>query len=160
MQYDIKDYENRVELLDYVEQITSYADKMGISDRVGVDFTEIGFLITLPAEFLFGSGNAVIKIDAYPFLRKTAGLLKRVDYGIQVEGHTDNVSINNEQFPSNWELSSARAVSVVKFLVRAGIPPEKLSAVGYGEYQSKFSNTTLEGRARNRRVEIRIDLSR
>ncbi|MBN1522361.1 MAG: flagellar motor protein MotB [Candidatus Aureabacteria bacterium] len=160
LQYDVKEYNQRVELLDYVEEITTYAQKMGISDRVTTDFTEEGFLISMPSEFLFESGSAEVKTEAYPFLRKVSALLKRIDYAIQVEGHTDDRSISNEKFPSNWELSASRAVAVVKLLTRMGIPPERLSAVGYGEFQPKFSNETEEGRQKNRRVEMKIDLSR
>ena len=70
LQYDIKEYKKRIELLDYVEEITAYAEKMGISDRVSADFTDLGVLITMPAEFLFDSGSTSIKMEAYPFLRK------------------------------------------------------------------------------------------
>jgi len=160
LRYDVKVYKNKTELLDFVEEITNYAQKMGISDRVTTDFTEEGFILSINSEFLFESGGADIKVDAYPFLRKVAALLKNINYGIQVEGHTDNRPISNEKFPSNWELSAGRAISVVKMLIRMGISPERMSAVGYGEYHPKYSNETEEGRKRNRRVEIKIDLSK
>ncbi|MDR1560313.1 MAG: OmpA family protein, partial [Clostridiales bacterium] len=72
-----------------------------------------------------------------------------------VEGHTDNIPISTAQFASNWELSAARATTVVRLLVdMAGIPPEKMSAVGYGEYKPVADNSTAEGRGKNRRVDI------
>ncbi|MCK5708805.1 MAG: OmpA family protein [Candidatus Aureabacteria bacterium] len=160
MHYDVKEYKKRVELVDVVEELTSYAQKIGISDKVTVDFTEIGFMITMPSEFLFDRGDAKLQISSHKLLRKIAVLLKRIEYGIQVEGHTDDLSISNPTFASNWELSASRAVSVVKFLISKGIQPERLSAAGFGEFQPKYSNETDEGRTRNRRVEIKIDLSR
>jgi chemotaxis protein MotB len=76
------------------------------------------------------------------------------DRRFQVEGHTDNVPIATERFPSNWELSSARALSVVQLLVRGGVAPESLSGAGYGEFQPVASNDDRESRRRNRRIEI------
>jgi chemotaxis protein MotB len=76
---------------------------------------------------------------------------------IRIEGHTDNVPINTPRFPSNWELSVARATSVVQYLIsRHNFPPERLSATGYGEYRPKASNATAEGRQKNRRVDFVI----
>ena len=76
------------------------------------------------------------------------------DRSFQVEGHTDDVPIATERFPSNWELSSARALSVVRVLVQAGVSPEHVSGAGYGEYQPVADNGTAEGRRLNRRIEI------
>ena len=72
----------------------------------------------------------------------------------QVEGHRDNVPISTERFPSNWELSSARALSVVRILIDAGVAPEHVSGAGYGEYQPVASNDDRDGRRLNRRIEI------
>ncbi|HHW18203.1 MAG TPA: OmpA family protein, partial [Firmicutes bacterium] len=77
------------------------------------------------------------------------------DNPIRVEGHTDNWPISTDKFPSNWELSTARATNVVRFLIEeAGIQPERLQAAGYGEYHPIDSNDTPEGRQRNRRVDV------
>ena len=76
------------------------------------------------------------------------------DRRFQVEGHTDDVPISTERFPSNWELSSARALAVVRLLVEGGISPENVSGAAYGEYQPVASNDDRNGRARNRRIEI------
>ena len=76
------------------------------------------------------------------------------DRQFQVEGHTDDVPISTERFPSNWELSSARALSVVRLLIQAGVPPENVSGAGYGEFQPVASNEDAGGRRLNRRIEI------
>jgi len=78
------------------------------------------------------------------------------DNQIRIEGHTDDLPIHNSVFPSNWELSSARAISVLRYFIQKGIEPQRLAAVGYGEYHPLVPNTSPENRARNRRVEIYI----
>ncbi len=112
-------------------------------------------------EILFDSGSAEIKPEGQEVLRRVGRVLKQQkDKGIVIEGHTDNVPISGalaERFPTNWELSTARATSVVRFLEdEVGIEPERLSAVGYGPYRPVASNDTPEGRARNRRIEIKL----
>ncbi len=112
-------------------------------------------------EILFDSGSARIKPEGREVLRRLGEMLKaRTDKAIVIEGHTDNVPIAGalaERFPSNWELSTARATSVVRFLQdEVGVQPERLSAVGFGPYRPVASNNTPEGRARNRRIEIKL----
>lgn len=122
---------------------------------VGIAFTDKGILITLEESFLFRSGIADIDPGGLPLLDKIADVIRKTSNPIRVEGHTDNNKINTDRFPSNWELSIARAVNVVKYLVEAGkIPPHRLSAVGYGESRPIFPNDTPQHRAGNRRVEI------
>ena len=118
---------------------------------------ERGLVITFVAEVLFDSGRAVIKKEAYPILDKVAKVIKDKVYDreIGVEGHTDNEPIMHSGWKSNWELSTARATSVLHYLVDEGkLNPKKLSAIGYGEYRPIASNETAEGRQKNRRVEI------
>lgn len=105
---------------------------------------------------LFDSGQAVIKPEGQEVLRQIAGVLGQFPSNqIHVTGHTDNVPIHTAQFPSNWELSSARAMAAVRFLVEeAGVNPNRLAAVAHGEFQPVASNATSEGRARNRRIAI------
>jgi len=110
-------------------------------------------------KILFDSGKADLKPAGLKVLQQIGDILKSaVDKNIQIEGHTDNVPISGtlaEKFPSNWELSTARATTVLHFLQsNAGIPGERLAAVGYGEYQPLSSNSTPEGRAQNRRIQI------
>lgn len=108
---------------------------------------------------LFDSGEAELKLEGQEILRKVAGVLAQYPHRrIHVIGHTDNVPIRasaRARYPSNWELSTARALAAVRFLVdQAGVAPERLGAVGYGEFRPLADNQTAEGRAKNRRIAI------
>ncbi len=118
-----------------------------------------GLVLRFVAEVFFDSGKADIKPEAYPILDKVAEFLKEEvpDRKIAIEGHTDNQPIKYSGWASNWELSAARALSVLHYLVdEKGIAPERVQAVGYGEYHPIADNSTPEGRQKNRRVEIVI----
>ena len=106
---------------------------------------------------MFDSGEAVLKPDGESVMRKIAALLSgHPELKIQVVGHTDNVPIRS-RFPSNWELSTARALAAVHFLTeKAGVDPRRVGAVGYGEFRPIADNATVEGRAMNRRIAIII----
>ena len=112
--------------------------------------------VEINTSILFPSGSAQLSGQAEPVLRELAGKLQPLNNIIHVEGFTDNVPINNFEFISNWELSAARAASVVHLFTRLGIDPQRLAAVGYGEYRPVASNDTPEGRASNRRVVLVI----
>ena len=112
--------------------------------------------LNLPNSLLFGSGDAEPHYDAFEVVEKIASVLNNRDNAVKVEGFTDNEPINTSRFPSNWELSAARAAAVVRMLVMEGIEPERLAAVGYGQYQPVARNDTEEGRQRNRRVVLLI----
>lgn len=107
---------------------------------------------------LFDSGKAEVKPDGLVVLQKVIDILKSVkDKAIRIEGHTDNVQIVGElarKFPTNWELSAARAINVLRYLQQQGIDPLNLSAIAFGEYKPVASNETKEGKAQNRRIEI------
>jgi chemotaxis protein MotB len=96
-------------------------------------------------------------MDAVRALDAVSQVLAQVDYPLAVEGHTDNTPIRTEQFPSNWELSAARAASVVRLFVETGIDPRRLTAVGYADQRPKADNATPDGRQQNRRVSISIE---
>jgi len=131
-----------------------------INDKqIKLQMMEKGLVITVVGDLLFDSGKAKIKSEAYPLLDKVSSVLKdnMVQFNVGIEGHTDNVPITRSNWKSNWELSSARALSVVHYLATdQGISPKRLSAIGYGEYQPVASNETKDGRKQNRRVEIVI----
>lgn len=129
------------------------------SKQVSVGMEERGVVITFVDEVLFDSGKAIIKPGAYDVLNRVADILKDkvADKNIGVEGHTDNQPIKYSGWKSNWELSTARATSVLHYLVdNCGITPERLQATGYGEYRPVASNLTQDGKQKNRRVEIII----
>ena len=112
-------------------------------------------VVELPEGVLFDSGRAEIKRDGQETLRQVATILKTIeDRDFQIAGHTDNVPIRSRRFPSNWELSSARAVNVARFLVGEGVAPTRLSAAGYADTEPVANEDTAEARALNRRIEI------
>jgi chemotaxis protein MotB len=122
-----------------------------ISLKMGPD----GLVISLREAGFFDSGSATPKAEALPTLRKIADRLADTPYDLRIEGHTDNVSIHNAEFDSNWELSSARATRIARLLMEMRvIPPDRLSAAGYAEFHPAESNDTAEGRAANRRVDL------
>jgi chemotaxis protein MotB len=112
--------------------------------------------IEIKSSILFQSGNSVLSEDAEDILATLGNIIKVYPNQIQVEGYTDNIPINTRKFPSNWELSSARAASVVHLFEEVGVDPNNMQAIGYGEYRNKVSNDTKEGRSENRRVKIVI----
>jgi len=120
--------------------------------------TDEGIAVRFPGKILFDLGEAKLKPEAKQILNQILPVLKKYNYPLRVEGHTDNLPIHTEKFPSNWELSTARAINVIKYLGEKEIDKELLSAVGYGEHRPLFPNDTPEHRAANRRVEIVIIL--
>lgn len=123
---------------------------------IQVSSNELWLQIELKDSILFASGNADPSAQALAIFDEIAAILKNYSNPIQVEGFTDNVPINSARYPTNWELSSARASAIVKVLASKGVAPERLAAVGYGEFQPIATNETSEGRAQNRRVAIMI----
>lgn len=112
--------------------------------------------IEMNTNILFSSADSELEDEAYPALEALAKVLKTLPNAIDVEGHTDNLPINTDKFPSNWELSSARAASVVHLFTKYGVSPKRLSSIGYAEHRPIASNDTEDGRLRNRRVKVVI----
>ncbi|HVA65339.1 MAG TPA: OmpA family protein [Elusimicrobiota bacterium] len=112
--------------------------------------------LTLASGVLFGSGSAVLTSQAKSALAQVAKELARIPNDIVVEGHTDNVPIHSQRYNSNWELSMARAYTVIVFFQAQGITPKRLAGIGYGQYRPVADNATAAGRAKNRRIEIDI----
>jgi chemotaxis protein MotB len=110
--------------------------------------------VEIRADVLFPSGVANLSPQALPPLRDIAGILAGFSNPLRVEGHTDDVPIATAEFPSNWELSAARAASVARLLIDSGVDPHRLAIAGRGEFQPEASNATEEGRNRNRRVKL------
>jgi chemotaxis protein MotB len=123
--------------------------------RLSVAIDRGRMVIQLPQDILFESGSATLGADGRGTLAEVAAVLADIDdRSFQVEGHTDDVPIATARFPSNWELSTARALSVVRLLVDRGVNPMTLSGAGYGEFRPVAQNDTPDGRRRNRRIEI------
>ncbi|WP_428312349.1 flagellar motor protein MotD [Hydrocarboniphaga sp.] len=123
-------------------------------NMVRVRASEQTLEVEIRADILFPSGSSQLADQARPVLGKVADILKKFPNPMRVEGHTDSLPISNAVFPSNWELSSARAASVVHLFVKQGIEPTQLSVAGFGEFRPAGDNATLEGRNRNRRVVV------
>ncbi len=124
--------------------------------KVRVTQSPRGVRVEINASVLFAPGEARLSDDTGEVLKAVASVLKSDDHAIQVEGHTDSVPIRNAAFPSNWELSSVRASSVVRLFAESGVTQNRLTAVGRGDTQPVDSNDTAEGRQRNRRVTVII----
>ena len=123
--------------------------------RVSVNIVRGRMVIQLPQDILFASGSATIGAEGRGTLQEIGAVLAELgDREFQVEGHTDNVPISTERFPSNWELSSARALSVVRLLIQAGVQPGSVSGAGFGEFQPVAENGDAASRRLNRRIEI------
>lgn len=156
---DIDKIRQLQEEVDRLSQIQAeLEEKLRGVNGVSLSMEARGLVITFLDEILFDSGKAKIKPEAFSSLDKVASVItsKASDLDIGVEGHTDNVPIKYSGWKSNWELSTARATSVLHYLVEKGVSPERLAAIGYGEFRPVTSNDTAEGRRKNRRVEIVI----
>lgn len=148
------------QLQELKEQVEKYLEQNNLQANVLVELDARGLLLRFKENVLFDSGKADLKPDALKILSFLGNILSTPEFAeryIRVEGHTDNVPINTVRFPSNWELSTGRASSVIKFYVEnTNFRPERFTASGYGEYYPVASNDTPEGRALNRRVDIVI----
>ena len=134
--------------------------KKELADRqVKLEMAERGLVLTFVSEVLFDSGKAILRSEAKESLAKVASVIREkvADRDIGIEGHTDNEPIKMSGWKSNWELSTARATSVLHLLDEKGVSPRRLVAKGYGEYRPVMSNNTQDGRQANRRVEIVIE---
>lgn len=123
-------------------------------DLVVVKRTDFWLEIEIRTDILFSSGSAAVAETAWPVLSRLAGILSPFGNKLRIEGHTDNIPINTPTFPSNWELSAARAASVVHLFMREGVDPGRMTVAGFGEYHPVGDNRQAEGRNRNRRVVI------
>lgn len=155
----IKQLTNQLEELEQAKRTLEDRLAKEIADKqILLEQTNRGLVITMANDILFDSGKAKLKKNAYPVLDKIATVLNEEASGrdVGVEGHTDTVPIKHSGWKSNWELSSARSTNVLHYLIGKGVTPQRLSAIGYGEYKPIDTNDTKSGRSRNRRVEIII----
>jgi chemotaxis protein MotB len=151
--------QNKHLAIDATMRIRKAIKEENLEDAIKVKVTESGIAIKLSDPIGFDLGEAEIKPELVPVLSSISQIINRVpDTQIRVEGHTDDIPIHNYKYPSNWELSAARALNIVKFMAGAGgIEPSRLSAIGYGEYRPLVPNTSIENRRKNRRIEIYVE---
>lgn len=144
------------ELSDVQQQLDTTLQGLVQQSRVSLSGNEDWVEIDINASLIFDSGEAELSKEAQQIFNQIADVLAPYENAVEVSGHTDDVPISNAEFANNWELSSARAVAVVNWLAYNGIKPERLAAVGYGEYRPVADNATAEGKAANRRVVLRV----
>lgn len=139
------------------EQLSKLIIENNYSNSVQLEETERGITIHILEDILFPPGKAVINESSKLVLNKLAKVLVTIPNDIRIEGHTDNVPIFTERYPSNWHLSVDRALSTAYYLInQENIPPDKVSIVGYSEYRPMVPNNSSESRAKNRRVDLVI----
>ncbi len=155
-EYEKKAAGEALEKLQGFEQtLTGKATLAGFSDNLLVSLEGRGMVVTvLSDEVLFRPGSAALEPAGFTVLGVVAEALRSIPNSIVIEGHTDSRPISNNRFQSNWELSTARATTVLQYFLSAGVSQDRLAASGYGETRAVADNATAEGQAKNRRVEI------
>lgn len=147
-----------MDVYESIQELERLAEEQGFADDLYIEVTETGLLIQLGDKVLFDLGKADLRPAAYDILNLVGKLIRENANDTMVSGHTDNIPISNEQFASNWELSLARALRVVKYLINfAEVPPTVISAAGYSEYRPIMPNNSPENRQKNRRVEFLVN---
>jgi chemotaxis protein MotB len=137
------------------EELEALSNRFDLEDEIELLFSKEGLVMRFSEHTLFESGVAIISPQALPLLEKIGVIIAQTDYLIRIEGHTDNVPIHTAAFPSNWELSTARAVNVLRYFIQNHrIDAKRLSAEGLGEFRPLMANDTEENRATNRRVVV------
>ena len=146
----------REQMRGIAQDILKILDSLVRDGQVKVTQSNRGISVEINASVLFASGQAQLRPESGRALQQVAKVLAPTGQGIQVEGYTDDVPISTALFPSNWELSAARASSVVRLFSENGVAEQRLSVIGYGPNRPATGNETPEGRARNRRVTVMI----
>ncbi|MBU5593687.1 flagellar motor protein MotB [Amphibacillus sp. MSJ-3] len=148
---------NQESLEELLAEVEGFLEEHQLQDVITANRTDQGVVLILQERILFDTAEAVIKSEGEPFLDKVALLLSNIPNYVRVEGHTDSRPISTEQFPSNWELSGARASSVIRYIINSGdFIEERFISVGYGDTRPIVPNDSSENWQKNRRVEIII----
>jgi chemotaxis protein MotB len=149
--------EEQESLREVQRKIEEFARARHLTEKIHTTLDERGLIIRLASDgLLFDSGAAHLRAAALPLLERAARVLAgaRIDNPVRVEGNTDSVPIHTAQFPSNWDLSAARASAVLQALLHGGLPPARLSVAGYADQHPVAPNTSAAGRSANRRVDL------
>jgi chemotaxis protein MotB len=147
--------ETKSELAEIFHTLEELAYEFDMGREINLVRTREGLVMRLSEHTLFGLGSADIAVEALPLLQKVGAIISKTDYLIRIEGHTDNLPIHTGRYPSNWELSTARAVNVLRYFIdNYKINPRRLAAEGFSEFHPLVENDTSESRGKNRRVEI------
>lgn len=149
-----EDIQANAEKMKRAETLKQAIQRAGMEDAVAVEVIANEIELKINDNVLFPSARADLSDQGISLLSHILPTLQEEKYQINVEGHTDNVQISTDRFPSNWELSAARALSVVHYFESQGVPPETMQATAYGETRPMADNSTEEGRRKNRRVQL------
>lgn len=154
---DEDEQDKQDQLTNLLDEVEAYLQREGLSEVITANRTERGVVLILQERVLFETGRAELIDEAIPFLNKVGTLLENIDNFVKVEGHTDSRPINTFQFPSNWELSTARASSVIRYFIDdLQLDPARFQAVGYADTRPVAENNGPDNWQKNRRVEIVI----
>lgn len=154
---DEREHETKDSLHTLMEDVESFLTEHKLTNVISASRTERGVVLVLQERILFDSGEANILKSGKPFLNKIGDLLTNIPNHVKVEGHTDNRPISNYRYPSNWELSGARAGSVIRYLIQENdLDESRFSIAGYGDTRPLVPNTSAKNWSQNRRVEIVI----
>ncbi len=151
-----KNTQNNQQMLVIANKIRDSLKPLIKKGLVNVNQNNLWVEVELNNSLLFDIGSAELESEANSVIRQLVKVIKPLHNQVDIEGHTDNIPIRNEIFPTNWELSASRSASLVRSLIRRGINPRRLTAIGYGEFRPKASNKTKKGRQVNRRVSVVI----
>ena len=157
---EIREMQEQEELNQIAGEFENSFEDLIFEQRVSVQKKDDWIEISLDDTVVFSSGGVEPIDEALPIIEKIARIMQGHTNAMLVEGHTDNVPIRSATFPSNWELSAARAASVVRYLALEGISPSRMGAMGYGEFQPVVRNDTPQGRRKNRRVVLLVSKSK
>lgn len=144
----------KVSLSQINKEVKKLVVEQELSSQVTVSMNARGVTLGIASDLAFGSGTAILSGPIKSFLVKLVSTMEKATYAIAVEGHTDNDPIRSSQFPSNWELSAARASAVIRYLTEQGIAADKFRAIGFGDTVPLVANDTRANKAKNRRVDI------
>lgn len=151
---EVDDAQATAELRELQARLTADLDGLFDAGQVEIQGGKLWFTIEIRSALLFEPGDVIPAIEADPIIAKIAEVLRSADNPIHIEGYTDNQPVSGDRFPSNWELSAARAAAVVRMLEMNGVESALMAAVGYGEFKPAYSNRTLEGQQLNRRIVV------
>jgi chemotaxis protein MotB len=147
--------DNKSELAKIFHTLEELAYEFNLEKEINLSLTHHGLVMRMAEHTLFGLGSADIANEALPLMQKVGAIISKTDYQVRIEGHTDNLPIHTERYPSNWELSTARAVNVLRYFIKYHhVDPRRLAAEGFSEFHPLVANDTSENRKKNRRVEI------
>ncbi|NJN92612.1 MAG: OmpA family protein [Anaerolineales bacterium] len=145
------------DFISVTSELTTFAAQAGLEGDISVNMNMEGLIISLSEGLIFEAGSPDLKPESLETLHKVAGILRPITNPVRIEGHTDNLPTNDPRYPSNWELSLARSVTIIHYLIdQEGIAPERLLAAGHAEFDPIAPNDNRENRMRNRRADIII----